>query len=184
MKPILFLALIFGFNNAFAKKHKTHRHHEAHVHGAASLNIAFDHMQGKLEFKAASMGLLGFEHEAKTEKDKKILSEAISNFENNISKLVKFEDALGCTFSKEKIEMTAAADKPSKKSKHKHEHMAEHSDFIAHFTIQCQKEVKGSKIQFDFSSYSDLKDLDVTILIGELQKTLELKGKPASIDLK
>lgn len=69
------------------KEKKEHRHHEAHVHGGATLNIAFDQLKGKVEFKAASAGVVGFEHLAKTEKDKKTVTEAKTNMDANIAKL-------------------------------------------------------------------------------------------------
>ena len=84
-RKILFLLLISPVTFAAAKEH---RHHEAHVHGSATLNIAFEKLQGKIEFKAAADSILGFEHEAKSEKDKKTVSDISSLFENNINTMV------------------------------------------------------------------------------------------------
>ena len=71
MKSILLalFILILG-QTAVAAEHK---HHGAHVHGSANLNIAFDDLKGKLNFKSASMGIVGFEHRAVSKKDIKKL---------------------------------------------------------------------------------------------------------------
>ena len=76
MEKIFFIVLFFG-SIVFANGKKEHRQHEAHVHGGATLSIAFDQLKGRVEFKAASEGVLGFEHQAKSEKDKKKLNDII-----------------------------------------------------------------------------------------------------------
>jgi hypothetical protein len=184
MNQFLIASLVFVSLTAAAGKKKEHRHHEAHVHGSATLSIAFDQLKGKIEFKAASEGIVGFEHEAKSDKDKKKLAEVVSTFENSISKMIKFEESLGCVFNKEKIEMRAEANDHDEKSKDHDEHKGEHSDFVANFSVDCKKDVKGSKVTFDFTSFKGLKDLDVTLLIGDLQKSAEVKRKPVTIELK
>lgn len=184
---IAFIFILTSAHFSLAKK-KEHRHHESHVHGGATLNIAIDQLKGKVEFKAASEGILGFEHEPKSEKDKKKLNDVIAQFENGIGTMVKFDDTLGCQLTKEKIEMSQDKDEDHEKddkAKHnKSKHKGEHSDFIANFNLECKQEVKGSKLVLDFSQFKGLKDLDVTLLIGDLQKSVEIKRKPVTIDLK
>lgn len=149
-----------------------HREHGAHVHGSATLNIAFDNTKGKIEFKSAGESIVGFERMPKADKDKKALNAANQRFEKNISKMIQLDPSLDCEFKKEKVDMVAQDEKSS------------HADFIADFLVTCKKPVLGSTLKLDFSSYAKLKDVDVTILAGELQKTAELQGKPLSIELK
>lgn len=177
MKKSVAIALLLVSSSVYAAKKKEHRHHEAHVHGGATLSIAFDQLKGKVEFKAASEGVLGFEHEAKSEKDKKKLSDTISTFEASIGSMVKFDESAGCVFVKEKIEMAG-------EEKVHDEHKGEHSDFIANFSVDCKNEIKGTKMTFDFSQFKGIKDLDVTMLIGDLQKSVEVKRKPVTVELK
>jgi hypothetical protein len=178
MKKFLFLGWVLTIPFVYAGKNKEHRHHEAHVHGHATLNIAFDQVKGKVEFKAASQSILGFEHQAKSEKDKKIMSEAISIFETAIGSMVKFDESLGCVFMKEKIEMMAENQGYEKYKK------GEHSDFVASYNVECKKELKGTKVTFDFTQFKGIKDLDVTLLVDDLQKTVEVKRKPVTVELK
>jgi len=178
-----FLVLLFSVG-VWAKGGE-HRHHEGHVHGSAQLNLAFDDLQGKLEFKGAAEGVVGFEHEAKSEKDKKTLAEVVQKFENSLAQMVVFDSSLGCEFTKEKLGLQTE-EKESKKAgtkKHRHHH-AEHADFVAEFNIQCKSPVKGSTVKFDFTIFPRLKDIDVTFLMGDLQKSLEVKSKPVSLELK
>lgn len=175
MTITIFISALLIAISSFAKV-KEHRHHEAHVHGGATLNIVFDQLNGRVEFKAASEGILGFEHQAKSEKDKKKLNEMIAKFETDISKYIQFESSLGCIFSKEKIEMQS-------EEKEHSEHQGEHSDFVASYLVNCKKTVSDSKITFDFTSVKGIRDLDVTILAGDLQKAIEVKKKPVTIQL-
>jgi Protein of unknown function (DUF2796) len=169
---IIVLSLVV-FNFSLAKKH-AHRHHEAHVHGAATLAIAFDQQQGKsegkVEFKAASHGILGFEHEAKSKKDQETLKKAISQFEKNISQMIQFEPGAACVFTQEKIEMQ------NDKSKH--------SNFVANFNVSCQKDISQTKVILDFTFFKDLNDIETTFLIKDLQKSVEVKTKPMTVELK
>ncbi len=149
-----------------------HREHGAHVHGEAKLAIAFDQAKGQIEFKAAAESILGFEHAAKSENDKLKLAETKKKFESTMSEMIRFEEALNCQILPLRVDQFFAA-----------EH-SNHSDFVASYQVQCSKSPKGSALKIDFSSFSALKDLDVTVLIDELQKTAEAKGSPIRIELK
>lgn len=164
------LFVILAFVSLANAKPKQHREHHAHVHGAATLAIAFDGLNGKAELKGAAEALLGFEHEAKTENDKKILAQTILQMENNITQMIQLDPSLKCVFSKDKIEMTK-------------EHGG-HADFVANYNIRCEKSPLSTKIKIDFSALARIKDLDVTILVDHLQKSVEIKGTPITIELK
>lgn len=173
------MALVFALSScaaiALAEKGK-HRHHKAHVHGNGKLQIAFDGNKGQLQFDAAGMGVLGFEHQAKSEKDQKKLADTIALFESDISKWVKFEPALDCKFAK--IEIGQKVEESQKEKGH-----LEHSDFFAKFSIECAKPLAGTKVSFDFGVFKKLKDLDITVLVGDKQKSAEFKGKPVELDI-
>lgn len=171
--------------HAFSDKHKAHREHDAHVHGGATLNIAFDQLNGKIEFKGAAESVLGFEHGAKSDKDKKKLSEAVTKFETGIASMVVFDAALNCVMTKELIEVQAETkdEKTTGKSVQK-EKQGEHSNFVANFNVVCAKSIVGSKVTFNFTSFQRIKDLDVTVLADAIQKTAEVKKKPVTLEIK
>ena len=181
MKKILLIAAVsLSFSILVHAKKTEHRHNEAHVHGGATLNMAFDQLNGKIEFKAAAESVLGFEHTAKSDKDKKTLADAVSKFENNMSQMVQFDVNSGCGFTKEKIEMVPEKKdaRPTKKKQ------GQHSDFIANFKIACLKPILGTKVTFDFTSLKNVNDLDIMLLVDHLQKTAEIKSQPVTVELK
>ena len=178
------------FINLGLQKSKAHEHreHGAHVHGGATLAVAFDGFNGKIEFKAAADGVLGFETEPQSEAQKKVYHDVVEKFERDIGKMIVFDRRLGCMISKDKIERVAdipePAAAPTKGKKAKAAPTAQHSDFIANFNVICGLAIDGSVIKFDFSGFSHLKDIDVTVLSGNIQKSAELKGKPLSLEIR
>jgi hypothetical protein len=160
------ISLVIASSVAFAK-----REHGAHVHGNAKLSIAFDQEKGKVEFQTPAVSIVGFEHVAKSAKDKMAVEQAKADFENNIRTIVEMPVALNCTFQKDRVEVKADAD-------------GDHSDFIASFNVTCLRTPKGETLTLDFSKYPGLKDVDATILVDEMQKTAEVKSKPVKVELK
>lgn len=168
---VLFTLCGLTFNTASAEDHH-HHEHGAHSHGSGTLAVAFDNLKGKIEFKAAAFGIVGFEHPAKSATDKKKLAGVISQFESEMARLVSFDSSLNCSFKKEKIDLAPDSDGDN------------HADFVANFEITCAKTPAGSQIKIDFSVFPKIKDLDITVLIGDVQKSAEFKGKPVVLDLK
>lgn len=155
-----------------AKAQKEHRHHHAHSHGAGKMSLAFDGLNGRIEFEVAAESILGFEYAPKTDKDKKTLADAIKAFQENFSKMVQFDSTLGCEMTADKVEQKMEGKTSS------------HSNFKASYDVTCKKSVVQSKVKFNFSQYEHLNDLDVTILADQVQKNLEMTNKESSVELK
>jgi hypothetical protein len=169
---LVFSILVLNTSYLFAGPIQSkHHEHGAHSHGSAKLDIAFDDKVGKIEFKGSAFGIVGFEHSAKSITDKKILENSIFKFESEISKLVSFDSSLKCLFNKVRIEIIPDSDGDN------------HSDFAASFQVNCVNSPMGSQLKIDFSIFKNIKDLDITVLVGELQKSAEFKGKPVTLDL-
>jgi len=159
-------------------KGKAHREHGAHQHGAGTLGIAFEDAKGRLEFKIPSESILGFEYTAKTEKDKKTKEIQLTKLENNIAEMVSFDASLKCQIAKDKIEVV----KDENESAEAH---AEHSDTMATFNVSCEKSPVGTRIVFNFQKhFPKIHDLDVQIIAGNVQKSVEAKKNGTSIELK
>ncbi len=164
----IFLCIIFLVS--LASQAKPHRHAKAHVHGHAKIDLAFEETKGHFEFEAPADGLLGFEHAPKTEKEKKIFEDLKNQLLNNIKTYVVLDPKLQCVFATPEIKLDIEE--------------KGHADFKADFDIQCVQSPKNTQIKFDFSSFPKLKKINVTVLADELQKSLVLKGKSQSLDLK
>jgi hypothetical protein len=181
MKTILILISLFSVLSLAAeptKKEKRHEHreHGAHIHGGGTLAIAFDDMKGKIEFKGAAEGILGFEHQPRSDQDKKTVADAIAHFEKDISKMIQFDPSLNCQLTKDMIGQVPEEGE---------EGSGEHSDWAANFSVACGKSPVGTKLTVDFTSFKRIKDLDITVLAASVQKSAEYKGKkPVVIELK
>lgn len=174
MKLLIFISVFVTANFCFAKG--TFRSLGAHVHGNGTLSVAFDANQGRIEFKGAAEGILGFEHQPRTAKDKKTVAMAVSHFEHDIGKMVAFDPSLNCQFKKEIIGQVPEAG---------HEGSGEHSDWAANFSVHCDKSPLGTKLAIDLSSFKLLRSVSVAVLVEAIQKSAEISGgTPISIDLK
>lgn len=169
---ILVAFILLGSLSAFAHEHEheEHRHHGAHVHGAGTLEIAFDKNIGTVDFKTPAMGILGFEHKSLKAADKAKLKSVTADFEKQFSQMVLMDKALQCRYEKRGIDYVLEAEG--------------HAEFSVTYGIICAKSPAGTEIRFDFSAYSDLKKIAVTVLVDSLQKSLELKNGKGQIDLK
>lgn len=166
------LALISVFSLGFsAMAHAEHREHGAHVHGKGTLAIGFEDKKGEIDFTTAAIGIVGFEHDATSAKDKKTKDDAFAKFESQIGKMIQLDPSLNCKLAKKTMAMQKDSD-------------GDHSDFIAAFTVECAKSPIGSTVTFDFSMWPGLHDVDGMVLAGALQKSVEIKQKPVKLLLK
>lgn len=168
MKKII--ASILSVSLSALRQHEEHRHHEAHVHGAATLEMAFDKNSGTIEFETPAMGILGFEYKKLKPADKLKLKTVTEDFEKNFSRMVLFPESLQCQFEKRGIDYVLKSEG--------------HAEFSVVYGVLCAKSPSAAQIQFDFSNYADLKKISVTVLVDSLQKSLELKNGKGQIELK
>lgn len=157
----LTLVVLSAVSTAQAHK-KGHKHsHGAHVHGEAQLSVAFDGLVGKMDFRAPTEAIYGFEHVPKTEKEKTAVDESLKMFESHVDSMVQFPVGLNCRFAKEKLEVT-------RKGKH--------ADLIGLFGIECEKSPAGSSLSIGFHEhFQKIKVLKVTIVVDALQKSVDLR---------
>lgn len=163
MKKIVLTGLLSFGLSLWATEKKIHREHATHEHGAGHLGIAFEGKIGKIEFKIPSESIFGFEHEAKNKKDKALKIQGLATLENKIADMVVFEPQLKCLISKEKIEV---------------KQNGKHSETLANYNVVCAQSPLETAIEFNFQKYfQGIKDIDVQVIVDNLQKSTELKGK-------
>ena len=168
MKNVLIGLLLFSCS---ALAHD-HRHHNAHVHGAGKLGIAFEGANGKMDLKIPSESIFGFEHAAKTKKQKAVQKAGITTLEQKISSLVVFESSLACVITTDKVEVVKGK-------------RSTHSDTVAAYAIKCAKSPIGTVITFNFQNeFPKIKDLDVEIVADNIQKAVEVKASGTRLELK
>ena len=152
------------------KGHQHHKkaHHHAHAHGAGEVKIAFNNLEGRIEFKVAAESVLGFEYTPKSEKDKGVLSTVVNTFTTDAASMFQFTTDVACVLTADKVEQVSTG--------------KNHSYFVSTYNVACAKSVSGTKLNVDLSKYSKIKNLDVQVLVGTGSVSAKYKGKPISID--
>ena len=148
------------------------RRHEAHVHGVAEINISVEGTKATVEFRAPAESVMGFEHEAKSESDRKKRDAALEQLRTKRDQMVLFDAKLGCKSSDVKTAIVEEqgdhakaqsgkdADKDQKKS-------GEHREVHGTFTVACDKLLAGSRVKFGVSKvFRDIQEIKVQV-VGE-----------------
>lgn len=147
-----------------------HSEHGAHVHGAGKVSLAFDGKKGKLELHAPAEAIYGFEHAAKSQKDKQKKEAGLKKLGEQMSEMVVLDPALKCEI---KLDMYEVIEKKN------------HSDVESEFSIACEQPVAGSTITFNFQKvFPRLKKVEVEVLADQVQKSLEIKKNGETLELK
>jgi hypothetical protein len=131
------------------------RHHGVHAHGVAEINIAIDGGKAEVEFRAPAENVMGFEHEAKSESDKKKRDAALRTVQTKMPQMVVFDPKLSCKLSEVKTEVVEEKEEGSKSQpgktgdQHKDQKRSgEHWEVRATFGVACAKALAGSRVTF------------------------------------
>jgi Protein of unknown function (DUF2796) len=161
--------LMFSFDvGAAAEK----RRHDAHVHGVAEINIAVEGTKATVEFRAPAESVMGFEHEAKSESDKKKRDAALEQLRAKGSQMVVFDPKLGCKSSDMKTAIVEAKGDSAKAQAGKDAHedqkkSGEHREVHGTFSVACDKPLAGSRVKFGVSKvFRDIQEIKVQ-LVGD-----------------
>lgn len=163
---------VFSFTSAvgFAQTEPAPQPQKAHVHGEGTASLAFDGKKGKLDMSLPAESIMGFEHQAKSAKDRKAKEEALLKLEEKISDMVVLDPSLKCEIKKEIFEVIESKN---------------HSDVDAEFNITCEQPALGSTVKFNFAKvFPRMKKIKVDVIAGEVQKSVEVKKGGESLELK
>lgn len=142
----------------------------AHVHGSAQVSLGFEGNKGKIVLEIPGDSLFGFEHEAKSKKDKAAKEAALTKLDDKISEMIVFNKELECVLKKEFFEVNQSKG---------------HSDVSAEFSVNCQKPVAGSTVSFNFQKhFSRLKKVKVDVIADTVQKSLQVTKNGDELELK
>jgi hypothetical protein len=129
---------------------------KAHVHGAASLDLAIEGAAVTALFEAPAEALMGFEHAARTPAEIKKRGEALAKLKAGFGAMVLFPAAARCVW------------KPVKAEVHVH---GAHADVEAEFTAACPGPLNRGGIAFAFSKvFPGIQEVKVQ-LIGAGRQT-------------
>ncbi|WP_404356546.1 DUF2796 domain-containing protein [Methylotuvimicrobium sp. KM1] len=126
---ILFLSLCLFSGATLAEK----RHHEAHTHGIAELNIVIENDTVLIEFESPAVNLIGFEHKPRNDAQRLELQNALALL-NDVDIIASFEK--GKCHAAETHISGPFDDEDQEGSEHGE--LEEHSEFHATYTLSCQ----------------------------------------------
>jgi Protein of unknown function (DUF2796) len=180
------LLLTFSFDVGWAAEK---RRHDAHVHGVAEINIAVEGTKATVEFRAPAENVMGFEHEAKSETDRKKRDAALEQLRAKKDQMVLFDAKLGCKSSDVKTAIVeqkgdhakAQSGKDAPKDQKK---SGEHREVHGTFSVECDKALAGSRVRFGVSKiFRDIQEIKVQVLGDSGQSAATIKRDKGDIKL-
>jgi Protein of unknown function (DUF2796) len=177
--------LVFSFDLGAAVR----RHHDAHVHGVAEINIAVEGAKATVEFRAPAESIMGFEHEAKSESDKKKRDAALDQLRTKKDQMVVFDPKLGCKSSD--IKTTIVEDKgdhtkaqPGKDTHKDQKKSGEHREVHGTFSVACDKPLAGTRVQFGVSKvFREIQEIKVQVVGDSGQSGATIKKDKGDVKL-
>lgn len=181
---LLSLGIMCVSNSAGAQQ----RELGAHEHGRGTLNIALEGMRLSMELEVPGADVVGFEHAAKTRKDKAAVGTAKKQLSAPLA-LFKFPASAGCVVKSASVVVEAEAhDHGHAKDVKAHPHVSGdkpgHSQFHAQYEFDCKNPTSVTAIEFDyFRTFPGAEKLDVNLITSKGQSKYEVTRTKPRIDL-
>jgi hypothetical protein len=181
----LLLALPFALLPlAAAQAHDDHKHGSLgkHEHGVATLNVALEGSTLEIELQSPAMNIVGFEHAASSEADKKTVAAARALLEKPQA-LFSLPAAAGCSLSENEVRSplfgNAEADHDHDHDHDEHadgdEHHHEHSDIDADYSFTCKQpgELKTLDLSAFYKQFPATQKINVQLIGPSGQQGVE-----------
>jgi hypothetical protein len=180
---VLSVFALMADNAAAAQK----RHAEAHVHGVAEINIIVEGNRVVVEFHTPTEGVMGFEHEAKTDAEKKKRDAAMTIVNNRFNELIVFDKKSGCKSHSAKALIVRGEDHDTKDKTHGAENRkmsGEHSEVQAVYKFECDRSPVGTKVSFGVSKlFPEIHEIKVQVLTDAKQTGVTIKNDNGKAEL-
>jgi uncharacterized protein DUF2796 len=193
MRTSMFVAVGLGLA-VTASAQAQQREAGAHEHGRGTLNVALEGSRLSMELEAPGADIVGFEHRARTQKQKSAVEAAKKKLAAPQG-LFELPAAAGCVLKEAKVELEAedhdhghAHDAKGAKgkdhgAKEKHDDSA-HSAFKAEYAFDCKAPAGLTTIGFGyFKAFAGAQKLDVTVITPKQQSKFEVSRANPRIDL-
>jgi hypothetical protein len=136
-----------------------------------------------VELRSPAEGILGFEHEAKSDADKKKQDATVKMLKERFAEMVIFEKKLACApgLAEVTVVRTDAAGKDAKGDAKK---SGEHREVRARHVFSCQDDPAGSRVRFGVTKlFPDIHELKVQALSGDKQSGATIKKDKGDVGL-
>ncbi len=140
----------------------------AHAPGLVEVEIAFDQLNGVIQFSAPAESLLGFEHKPKTEKQKSLAQNVENAFKSQYDQMFQFEKNLKCQINLDKAGF---------------EYTGSHADFVSNYKVVCKGDISKTKITIDLNKYKNVKTIRTTVISSGVQKATKSTGQIATVEI-
>lgn len=171
------LSLLWLSPRSFASEHA------AHEHGVGNLNIAIEQSKIVMELRLPGDTAYGFEHQAKSKKEKEAVAKAKSEL-SNPSEFFKIDPKFGCEFKLTKVDpyVTDDDDHDEDHHGHGHDHGDSHAELHASYQGVCKVALKDGGIDLRLDKVLPrLHELRVQIISDSIQTSATLKSGSGKI---
>jgi hypothetical protein len=167
-----------------------HRELGAHEHGRGTLNIAVEGNKVTMELEAPGVDIVGFEHEAKTGREKAAVEKAKAQLMTPLS-LFKLPAAAGCRVTEATVEVEVGEHDHDAKEAAKAPEAGKapakgegHSEFHAQYTLECKAASSITGVEFGyFRAFAGAEKLEVNVITPKGQSKFEATRAKPSISL-
>jgi hypothetical protein len=177
------LPLLFAGKGIAAEKRRA----ESHVHGVAEINIIVEGKRVVVEFHAPAESVMGFEHEAKSDVEKKKRDAAIKRINDRFNELVVFDKKFGCQSQAGKVTIVqsdSSDGKDKKQGQGDHKKGAEHRELRATHNFECQKDPAGSRVRFGVTKvFPEIQEIKIQVLSDAKQSGVTIKKDKGDVGL-
>ena len=179
-RPTLWIALAGAIALAAAASASERK---AHQHGVGELNLAVEGKAVEIELAAPGADIVGFEHEARTDAQKRAVSKAAKALRDGAALFV-FPAAANCVLHEAEVESPLLEDRHGHKDHdHKHGDGDEHAEFDAHYHFECAAPDRLTHIDTTyFKAFPNAQALSARVLTETGQRAQRLT--PAAARLK
>lgn len=179
-----------------------HEHHseDPHVHGLAELLISSEKSKLQIQFESPAANLVGFEHQAHSEDDRKKVA-SVKQVLESPDKLFQIK-GLSCTLAKADVNVSALVAEEDAHEDHdkdhddhaKHEdehnehdkedeHKAAHSEIKASYSFNCSSNEKLTELKvLLFEQFSAIEKINAQWVTEDKQGAVELSKNKATIN--
>lgn len=162
----------------------------AHQHGHGVLNIAIDGNKVALELEAPGADITGFEYDAKSDKDKAAVKQAIATLEKPLA-LFKVPDGAQCKVSEAKVRLETEQQSHGDHEHHGHDHdkhekagPAAHAAFHAEYLLECSAPAGLKTLTLDyFTVFKGAEGLTIEVIAPKGQSKFEATRDKTVVDL-
>jgi len=181
--PLVSIFLLFAREGAGAEM----RHAESHVHGMAEINIVVEGKRVVVEFHTPTEGLMGFEHEAKTDAEKKKRDAAMKIVKERFNELIVFDKQSACKSHSATARIVRGEDHDTKDKTHgagNRKISGEHSELQAVYQFECDRSPAGTKVTFGVSKFfPEIHEIKVQVLSDAKQTGVTIKNNKGDVRL-